>query len=81
MTDEMEAESDAQKLGRYFRHYREAAGITLHQMSAALGVSVNPIRAHEGGFRLLRLPDIWRAAQILGVTYDKLLDPDSEPEK
>lgn len=80
MTDTMEIETDAQKLGRFFRHYREAAGLTLHDMSKALNLSINPIRAHEGGHRLLRLPDLWSAAKILGVTHDKLLDPDSEPE-
>jgi uncharacterized protein (UPF0335 family) len=72
--------SDSERLGSYFRHYREAAGLTLHELADKMELSVNTIRLHEGGERLLRVPELWRAAKIFGVTYDKLLDPDSEPE-
>lgn len=74
-------EADKQRLGRAFRFYREAAGITLREMSKRLGVSINPIRMHEAGERLLRITDIWRAAKILGVTNDRLLDPKLDPTK
>ena len=77
--NEIELNPHAEKLGRAFRYYREAAGLTLRDMAKRMGMSINPIRSHEGGARLLRIPDIWRAADVLGVTPDRLLDPDLDP--
>jgi transcriptional regulator with XRE-family HTH domain len=80
MTDTVDmVEADKQRLGRYFRHYREAANITLRDMAERMGMSINTIRWHEAGLRLLRVPEIWKAADILGVTPDRLLDPAIDP--
>lgn len=78
-TDEIEVDPTAAKLGRAFRFYREAANLTLRDMADRMSMSINPIRHHEAGIRLLRVPDIWRAAHILGVTPDRLLDPATDP--
>lgn len=80
-TSETEVDPTAAVLGRAFRYYREAAGLTLRDMASKLTMSINPIRHHEAGIRLLRVPDIWRAANLLGVTPDRLLDPDLDPMK
>lgn len=79
MTELMDVETNPQRLGRYFRHYREAANITLRDMAERMGMSINTIRWHEAGIRLLRVPEIWRASAILGVTPDRLLDPSFDP--
>lgn len=71
--------TDEQRLGRNFRRYRRAKKLTLRQMADELGCSINTIRYHEGGSRLLRVKEIWRAASILGVAANKLLDPKVEP--
>ena len=77
--DEIEVDPHAACLGRSFRFYREAAGLTLRDMAEKMAMSINPIRYHEAGVRLLRIPDIWRAATVLGVTPDRLLDPAVDP--
>ena len=73
------AAADKERLGRAFRFYREAAGITLRAMSRKMGMSINTIRMHEAGARIMRVEDVWRAAKILGVTNDRLLDPKLDP--
>jgi len=78
-TEEIEVDPTSAKLGRAFRFYREAANLTLRDMADKMSMSINPIRHHEAGIRLLRIPDIWRAAAVLGVTADRLLDPDLDP--
>lgn len=77
--DEVEIDPHAARLGRAFRFYREAAGLTLRDMAERMGMSINPIRHHEAGIRLLRIPDLWRASSVLGVTPDRLLDPAVDP--
>lgn len=79
MTEDVIIDPQAARLGRAFRYYREAAGLTLRDMSDKMSMSINPIRHHEAGIRLLRIPDIWRAAKILGVTPDRLLDNAIDP--
>lgn len=79
MTETMDVETDKQRLGRHFRHYREAANITLRDMAGRMEMSINTIRWHEAGIRLLRVHDLWKAAGILGVTPDRLLDPNIDP--
>lgn len=78
-TDEIEVDPTSAQMGRAFRYYREAAGITLREMAERMSMSINPIRHHEAGIRLLRVPDIWRAAAILGVSPDRLLDTTIDP--
>ena len=48
-------------------------------MAQLMRMSINPIRHHEAGIRLLRIPEIWRASSVLGVTPDRLLDPAIDP--
>ena len=78
-TEEIEVDPTAAKLGKAFRFYREAANLTLRDMADQMSMSINPIRHPEAGIRLLRVPDIWRAASVLGVTPDRLLDPSVDP--
>ena len=78
-TELMELDPTSVQLGKAFRYYREAANLTLRDMAERMGMSINTIRYHEAGMRLLRLPDIWRAAHVLGVTADRLLDPNLDP--
>ena len=72
-------EPNKKRLGKHFRHYREAANITLRDMARRMGMSINTIRWHEAGIRLLRVHDLWKASNILGVTPDRLLDPKIDP--
>lgn len=78
-TEEISVDPTAAKMGRAFRYYREAAGLTLRDMASKMSMSINPIRHHEAGIRLLRIPDLWRAASVLGVSPDRLLDPAIDP--
>lgn len=78
-TKEIEVNPQAARLGKAFRFYREAANLTLRDMAERMSMSINPIRHHEAGIRLLRIPELWRAADVLGVTPDRLLDPAVDP--
>lgn len=78
-TYEFKIDPQAAQLGKSFRYYREAANLTLRDMAQLMRMSINPIRHHEAGIRLLRIPEIWRASSVLGVTPDRLLDPAIDP--
>ncbi len=59
-------------LGDLFAHERAKAGISLEVMAAKLERSINTIRWHEAGTRLMRLDEVVRAAFIMGITPDSL---------
>lgn len=67
MVEVMDKDVRAVRLGALFRQLRKKRQMTLHQMAARMGLSINTIRQHEAGTRLLRVPEIWRAAEVLRV--------------
>lgn len=73
------------KLGAQFRDTRRARGVWLRPLSKLLGVSVNTVRWHEAGARMMRTDDIVRAAEIIGVSPADLVvlrrDGNKEQEK
>ena len=52
-------------LGARLRVEREAHGISLEDFARAMGGSINTIRWHEAGSRMLRGDDLVQAARIL----------------
>jgi transcriptional regulator with XRE-family HTH domain len=67
---------EAVKLGKTFRAYRKAAGVTLRDLGKGIGMSINTIRQHEAGSRLFRVDDIHAAARFFGVPPQKLIEID-----
>lgn len=60
-------------LGSAFRAAREAANMTLVDLSQRLDCSVNTIRWHEAGARPMRSDMLSMAAQIMDVPAGQLL--------
>lgn len=54
-------------LGARFRKVRKTQKVTLLDLAQRLGCSVNTVRWHEAGARMMRVDDIVRAAEIIGV--------------
>ena len=81
MTKSMDGDEKAIRLGAIFRAQRRQAGLTLNQMAERMELSINTIRHHEAGTRLLRVTQMWRAAEILGCTPAKLLNTRPTKEK
>lgn len=63
-----------QALGVLFREVRKRQKIRLIDLSEGLGCSVNTIRWHEAGARMLRTDDLVRCANIMGVEASLLTD-------
>jgi transcriptional regulator with XRE-family HTH domain len=65
----------AAKLGARFQAARNRYGskVTLTELSKKLGVSVNTLRWHEAGARMLRADQIHEAAGIMGIPPGELL--------
>lgn len=66
MTRPIPAGELEERLGAAFRAARLAAGVTLDEMARRLDCSVNTVRWHEGGARMLRADNLIRAASIIG---------------
>ena len=60
-------------LGEQFRLVRRQQGVWLRDLSRTLGVSVNTIRWHEAGARMLRTDTLVRAAHLMGVQPTDLI--------
>jgi transcriptional regulator with XRE-family HTH domain len=71
----------AVRIGEQLRNAREKQGIGLRPMAAALGISVNTLRAHETGYCLLRADRIVTAAEFMGVEPGALLPQDRKEEE
>lgn len=56
-----------QALGRRFREVRKRQKVRLLDLSQALGCSINTVRWHEAGARMLRTDDLIRCAGVMGV--------------
>jgi ribosome-binding protein aMBF1 (putative translation factor) len=52
-------------LGRRFREARESRGVSLRQLSDAIGVNLYLIRQHEAGAHMLRTDKLVEAALYL----------------
>lgn len=77
MPTKPEAKSpDAARLGEQFRAVRKRQKITLKDLAAQMNVSVNTIRWHEAGDRMLRTDQISEAARCLGVLARELTEID-----
>lgn len=60
-------------IGERFRAVRRSRGVWLRDIATALRCSVNTIRWHETGARMLRADAIVEAAALLGVPASVLL--------
>lgn len=65
------------ELGAIFRLRRKTACVTLAQLAAELSCSINTIRFHEAGERIMRADQIVRAAGIFGCQHSELMPPES----
>lgn len=65
-------------LGAQFRETRRGREIWLRDLSKKLGVSVNTVRWHEAGARMMRTDLVVRAAAIIGVSPSQLIELPAE---
>ncbi|WNM28010.1 XRE family transcriptional regulator [Demequina capsici] len=72
--------ADLSTLGRRIRHFRTAAGLTLEQLGADVGVATSQLSLMENGRREPRLSQLADLAARLGVTVQDLLD-ESPPDE
>lgn len=76
------AGADEARLGAQFRSVRERQGMSLIDLSRQLGCSINTVRWHEAGARMMRANLIARAASILGTSVAELVTvPDAADNK
>lgn len=61
-------------LGAQFRETRRSREIWLRDLSKRLGVSVNTLRWHEAGARMMRVDQLVKAAAIIGVRPIELIE-------
>jgi transcriptional regulator with XRE-family HTH domain len=67
-------------IGAAFRAAREKQKIPLRTLAPAIGVSINTIRWHEAGARLLRTETVDKAAQFMNVPVSHLFEqPPEDP--
>src|SRR5660398_168667 len=74
--------TDLSTLGRRVRHFRAAAGLTLEQLGADVGVAASQLSLIENGRREPRLSLLSAIADRLGVPLQEVLDaspPTSAP--
>lgn len=77
MTRPVPASDDHAIIGRKMREKRVAANVSVMKLARALNVSVNTVRWHEAGARLLRADDLVIAASVLGCKPSDLIDPEN----
>ena len=68
-----EPEVDVISMGRRVRHLRKAAGLTLDDLSAAVGTAPSQLSLIENGKREPKLGLLQHLASALGVSIDELL--------
>lgn len=66
--------ADLATLGHRMRHFRTAAGLTLDELGAAVGVAGSQLSLMENGRREPRLSLLTAIAQRLGIPVSELLD-------
>lgn len=67
-------------LGAQFRTVRRRQKVWLKELSRRLDCSVNTIRWHEAGARMMRADMLVRAAEIIGVQPQELMPPATQGE-
>ena len=72
--------NDLATLGQRMRHFRVAAGLTLDQLGATVGVAASQLSLMENGRREPRLSLLGAIADHVGVPVSELLD-DSAPSE
>jgi transcriptional regulator with XRE-family HTH domain len=72
---EMEA-----SIGARFRDIRKGCRVALKPLAAHLRCSVNTVRWHEAGARMMRADLIVRAAEFMAVNPQELLPPAGKQE-
>ena len=71
-----------QALGQRFREVRKRQKVTLIDLSKHLGCSINTVRWHEAGARMLRADDIVRCAEFMRVDpFELVTAPGSDAPK
>ena len=73
--------NDLATLGQRIRHYRTAAGLTLDQLGATVGVAASQLSLMENGRREPRLSLLGSIAEAVGVPVAALLDPTPPTER
>ena len=67
-------------IGARFRSIRKASRVSLKPLAVHLECSVNTVRWHEAGARMMRADLIVRAAQFMKVNPQELLPPEHQSE-
>ena len=73
--------TDLATLGRRVRHFRTAAGLTLEQLGADVGVAASQLSLIENGRREPRLSLLGAIADRLGVPLQEVLDASAPDER
>jgi len=66
-------------LGEQFRAVRRRQKVWLRDLAAKLECSVNTVRWHEAGARMMRADMIVKSAEFMGVSAEELMQIRSEP--
>lgn len=66
------------RLGARFRAVRTSHGLRLMDLVERLGAHINTIRWHEAGARMMRVDDLVRAAEAIGVSPADLINIDGD---
>lgn len=69
------------EIGEIFKVKRRKAKVSLESMASGLGCSINTVRWHEAGARMLRADQIIVAAEIIGCEPRELLPESDKPEQ
>lgn len=81
MATKLEPRGDIEAaLGAQFRTVRRRQKVWLKELSRRLDCSVNTIRWHEAGARMMRADMLVRAAEIIGVPPHELMPPATQGE-
>jgi transcriptional regulator with XRE-family HTH domain len=60
-------------IGARFRKVRKGRKVSLRTLADRLQVSINTVRWHEAGARMMRVDDVAKAAEIIGVSLSHIL--------
>lgn len=70
----MDEDALKKRLGKALQSLREYRELSQKQLGARIGVDGRSIKRFESGENFMALPNAIRAAQVLGVTLDRLVD-------
>jgi transcriptional regulator with XRE-family HTH domain len=65
---------DAERLGKLFREVRERRRVSLLATAAGIDRTINVVRWHEAGARMLRIDELLKAARLFGVPVVTLIE-------